>query len=157
MKGVYVLIIEIPQDITIDVGSMKSEKFLKGQWVYVGSAQGKASTNLENRLKRHFSKKKKIHWHIDYLLDNQVILKDAALATTDEKKECQIVHSLIHTGNFGWGPSGFGASDCKSKCISHLLTYSKNAGLLHAIFDAFEKIGLTSLQYKNTLDDRITL
>ena len=150
MKGVYVLIIEIPQNITIDVGAMKDKDFSKGQWVYIGSAQGTASTNLENRLKRHFSKKKKIHWHIDYLLDNQVILKDAILTYTNEKKECQLVQTLIRTLNFEWGPPGFGASDCKSKCAAHLLVYSKNTGLMQSICNAFKEIGLAPQYYKKT-------
>lgn len=156
MKGIYALIIKVTQSMKVDIGITKGLQFKKGEFVYIGSAQGEGSTNLENRLKRHFSKKKKIHWHIDYLLDSQVTLKDAVLATTYEKKECQLIQSLIHTRNFEWGPSGFGASDCKSKCTSHLLSYSKNIGLLQSIFDVFEEIRLTPLQYKNTLEDKIT-
>ncbi|MHA1636485.1 MAG: GIY-YIG nuclease family protein [Candidatus Thorarchaeota archaeon] len=156
MKGIYALLIEIKQPLTVDIGTTKDVQFQKGECVYIGSAQGDGSTNLENRLKRHFSKKKKIHWHIDYLLDSQVMFRDAVLAYTDEKMECQLVQSLISTHSFEWGPSGFGASDCKSKCTAHLLIYSKNTGLLQTIFDVFNEIGLTPLQYKNTLEGKIT-
>lgn len=157
MKGIYALVIKVPHSLQVDIGVTKDVRFRKGEFVYVGSAQGEGSTNLENRLKRHFSKKKKIHWHIDYLLDNQVILQDAVLAITDDKMECELVKSLIRTNYFEWGPSGFGASDCKSRCISHLLSYSMKTGLLQAIIDVFKEIGFSPLQYKNTLEDKITL
>ena len=147
MKGVYVLIIEIPQEIIIDVGSRKSLVFSKGHWVYIGSAQGTTSTNLEHRLKRHFSTSKKIHWHIDYLLSDHVILQDAVWATTDQPMECRVVQNLIQTNHFELGPLGFGASDCKSKCGAHLLKYSGTKLLIPKIDRIFKELGLTPNTY----------
>ncbi|MHA1577263.1 MAG: GIY-YIG nuclease family protein [Candidatus Thorarchaeota archaeon] len=147
MKGVYVLIIAIPQEIIIDVGSMKKVVFSKGHWVYIGSAQGTTSTSLEYRLKRHFSTSKKIHWHIDYLLSDHVLLQDAVWAETDQNLECQVVQNLIQTKQFELGPLGFGASDCKSKCRAHLLKYSGTKSPIPRIEGIFKELGLTPNTY----------
>ena len=56
MKGSYVLIIELNQDITIYIGSLGSIFFKKGFYSYIGSALN----DLENRIKRHIRKKKNV-------------------------------------------------------------------------------------------------
>ena len=61
-KGVYVLIIHLSQERDIVVGKLGELSFKKGYYAYVGSALG----GLEGRIKRHFRKEKKAHWHIDY-------------------------------------------------------------------------------------------
>jgi len=65
--------------------------FKKGTYYYAGSAQN----SIEGRIKHHLNNKNKLHWHIDYLLNNP-------------NAEIKSIHSL----------SGFGCTDCK--CESHL-------------------------------------
>lgn len=112
MKGVYCLIIKVKIDIIQEIGSLGKIKFKKGDYVYIGSAQN----NLEKRIKRHLSKKKKIKWHIDYLLKNifvkieKIFYKKAA-----KKEECEIASFLT---KFEEPIKNFGCSDCK--CKAHL-------------------------------------
>ena len=65
-EGIYVLVIQVEEDIEAEVGALGITVFTKGLYAYVGSAQ----TNMEQRIKRHLRSKKRRFWHIDYLLDN---------------------------------------------------------------------------------------
>jgi len=116
IKGVYVLMIKVKKDIKLTIGSLGRLSFKKGSYAYVGSAQN----NLEKRVKRHLSNNKKLHWHIDYLLNN----KSASIIKVFYKKagkqeECGIASRLSLTKD---SISGFGCSDCK--CGSHLFKLS---------------------------------
>ena len=114
MKGSYVLLIELEEDTTIKVGKLGNIFFKKGFYAYVGSALN----GIEQRIQRHIRKNKKIHWHIDYLL-NYAKIKDAFYRESNEKEECNIANK------FGKLESvyGFGCSDCE--CKSHLFYGSK--------------------------------
>jgi Uri superfamily endonuclease len=113
MKGIYVLIIAIDSNISVETGAIGNLNFEKGLYAYVGSAQN----NLEERVKRHIRTEKKKFWHIDYLLDNprakvlKVFYKRAG-----RPEECKIAKEL---GKTGFPVRGFGSSDCK--CESHLI------------------------------------
>jgi Uri superfamily endonuclease len=112
LKGIYVLIIQVSEPITVDVGAIGKLTFKKGLYAYVGSAQ----TNLEKRLKRHFRKEKSKFWHVDYLLDNEaakivkVFFKEA-----NKTEECETAKVLEERDK---AIGGFGCSDCT--CKSHL-------------------------------------
>ena len=110
MKGSYILIIELPEEQMITIGSRKAIYFPRGYYAYVGSAMN----GIESRLSHHLRRNKKPHWHIDYLLAKESIT-DIILCETEEKSECTIAQAL--KGQFDYIP-GFGASDCK--CNSHL-------------------------------------
>ena len=116
MKGIYCLIIKVKTDIIQKIGALGKIKFKKGIYVYIGSAQN----NLEKRIKRHLSKKKKIRWHIDYLLQKASITK-VILCETADKIECAIAQALSR--QFDSIP-GFGSSDCR--CKSHLFFAADN-------------------------------
>ncbi|MBD3164209.1 DUF123 domain-containing protein [Candidatus Woesearchaeota archaeon] len=112
MKGVYCLIIHVNRNIRIKVGALGKINFKKGNYCYVGSAQN----NVEKRIKRHFSDKKKIKWHIDYLLQNRNVKIHKAVYKEEGKDiECKIACILSQSEH---PVKGFGSSDCK--CISHL-------------------------------------
>jgi len=112
LKGIYVLIIRVSKDINVNVGALGRKTFAKGFYAYVGSAQ----TNLEQRVKRHLKREKRLFWHIDYLLANeaakitQVLFKQA-----DKTEECR---TAMRIGENGTPIAGFGCSDCR--CKSHL-------------------------------------
>jgi Uri superfamily endonuclease len=112
VKGIYVLIIRVAKDTNVNTGALNRIAFQKGLYEYVGSAQ----TNLEQRIKRHLRKEKRLFWHIDYLLANeaakitQVLYKKAN--KTEECKTAKII------GERGKPIAGFGCSDCR--CQSHL-------------------------------------
>ena len=106
----YQLYIHLSQDAEIQIGKLGSFTFCKGTYIYTGSAK----RNIESRIRRHFSENKKLHWHIDYLLDNDntSIIKSVKSVID----ECNLNSSI--KGKIA--VQGFGSSDCKNKCQSHL-------------------------------------
>jgi len=112
LKGSYILLIELLDEELIVVGSLKSVHFSNRYYAYVGSAL----KGLESRLNRHLSREKKLHWHIDYLLQRAFVI-GIIICETENKIECAIARSLIH--KFEVVPN-FGSSDCR--CPGHLFS-----------------------------------
>tara|TARA_Y100000310_G_scaffold338891_1_gene429827 strand:- start:787 stop:1167 length:381 start_codon:yes stop_codon:yes gene_type:complete len=121
VKGVYCLIINLIRDKTIKIGKLGSINFKKGYYCYVGSALN----NLEKRIQRHKSKKKKFHWHIDYFLRYGKIIDVIKIETT-KRKECILSRKINKKANYKI--QNFGSSDCK--CSSHLYFFNKKPKLL---------------------------
>lgn len=92
------------------VGKLGTFRFPTGDYIYTGSAR----KNMRQRLERHLSKHKKPRWHIDYLLT----LKEATVTRIEifTRSECRV---NADTSGAIIAP-GFGASDCRSHCVSHL-------------------------------------
>ena len=106
----YQLHIQLTRPVTITIGHLGRFQFPVGQYIYTGSAQ----RNLEARIQRHLSKHKKLRWHIDYLLAHG----NARMVQVQRssKEECawnQKTNGKIIV-------PGFGASDCRAGCGSHL-------------------------------------
>jgi len=116
MKGCYVLLIELKEDREILFGRRRRQYFKKGFYLYVGSALN----GLENRINRHLSKKKKLYWHIDYLLQYANVISVFYIESTT-RMECLIAESL--SKKLSSTVVGFGCSDCN--CKSHLFYGSK--------------------------------
>lgn len=85
-------------------------EFPQGFYAYCGSAMG----GLAARINRHLRRKKRIQWHVDYLLEEGKVCR-VLFAMTNKRLECQLAEGLGHT--FKNYP-GFGSSDCH--CPSHL-------------------------------------
>jgi Uri superfamily endonuclease len=117
MKGIYILQIKIQKNIFINIGSLKIVYFTKGNYVYIGSAQN----SLDKRITRHLkdSREKRLHWHIDYLLNNNSTkIEKVYYKYADKKEECNTAQFFIN--NKVNNPiKDFGCSDCK--CESHLI------------------------------------
>jgi Uri superfamily endonuclease len=111
-KGIYVLVISVDKDISVNVGALGVVNFEKGLYAYVGSAQKR----LERRIRRHLRRIKRKFWHIDYLLDddNVEVLK-VFFKNAGKSEECKVANKI---GERGVPTEGFGSSDCK--CKSHL-------------------------------------
>lgn len=110
MKGCYILVVNIPEDTAIKVGSLGTLPFQEGYYAYVGSAMN----GLEQRIGRHLRKKKAIRWHIDYILQYGTV-HCALIKENDLKEECMISNALEKK----FQPiRSFGSSDCS--CSSHL-------------------------------------
>ena len=106
----YQLLIELARPLRIAVGRLGTFDFPAGQYVYTGSAR----RNLEARVARHLAPLKKMHWHIDYLLaaPGVRVLEVRRFSAA----ECAVNQAL--SGRIV--VAGFGASDCRSGCLSHL-------------------------------------
>jgi endonuclease-3 len=120
MKGSYILVIYILEEVYINIGSLGKLKFNRGFYFYIGSAMGNyGSSTLVNRVKRHLqpTTDKKTHWHIDYLLKQRKgIITQLYLIPSQQRLECIISKDLknITEGYI----KAFGSSDCN--CQSHL-------------------------------------
>ena len=112
MKGIYVLIIRVNTIIHQTIGALGELTFPVGLYAYVGSAQN----NLELRVKRHIGRKKRLFWHIDYLLNSQAAkVLGVYYMEGGKAKECGIAGLLQKNSEL---IAGFGCSDCH--CRSHL-------------------------------------
>ncbi len=118
LKGIYALIIQLDEDISVNVGALGNLPFKKGFYAYVGSAQA----NLEHRIRRHFRKEKHLFWHIDYLLNNRSASIIKVFYTEAAKSgECMLAQEISKSGT---PVAGFGCSDCR--CKSHLFYISNH-------------------------------
>ncbi len=111
-RGVYVLVISVGKNISIQIGALGVRNLKKGLYAYVGSAQG----NLERRIRRHVGRVKRKFWHIDYLLASGAVqVTDVFTKERGREEECMIAKELCARAV---PIEGFGSSDCK--CTSHL-------------------------------------
>lgn len=133
MTGGYVLLSRLAKTQTVKAGRLPALSFSSGYYAYVGSALN----GIPARLRRHLSPAKKIHWHIDYLLQ-KAIVTDIIIGETGERVECAIAGAI---GSRCRSIPGFGASDCR--CPSHLFFSPEYEELKSVIISAFEENGLT--------------
>ena len=115
MKGAYILLIRLDESLPIGAGRRKTGHLASGVYLYSGSANG--AGGLSARLRRHFRKEKKVHWHIDRLT---LEAGDLAAFIVEHGNECQLVQALMQADGIKAALDGFGSTDCRS-CRSHLL------------------------------------
>lgn len=106
----YQLIIEVPRRLLVTVGRLGKFEFPAGRYVYTGSAK----RNLAARVARHVRREKALRWHIDFLLFAPGVR--VVEVFTSRRGECALNRA---TGGRIPVP-GFGASDCRAGCGSHL-------------------------------------
>lgn len=125
MKGSYLLLIELKDKVTIQIGKLGKIDFMKGFYVYVGSA----INGLESRINRHLREEKNIHWHIDFLLNSAEII-NVFYKENSFKEECKISNEFKKKLQ---SVKNFGSSDCK--CKSHLFygTYEEIMGIIRKL------------------------
>ena len=106
----YQLHIAVSRLRILSIGCLGSFRFPVGHYLYTGSAR----RNLIARVRRHLSQDKNLRWHIDYLLAAHAVkVMDVTLSSDSECLLNQCVAGEIIV-------PGFGASDCRAHCGSHL-------------------------------------
>ncbi len=106
----YQIHILLNKAVSLTVGQLGTFSFPAGRYVYTGSAK----TNMEARIRRHLSKKKRMRWHLDYLLASpQTSVVRVNLFREEECERNQKIRGRILA-------AGFGSSDCENQCGSHL-------------------------------------
>lgn len=139
-RGIYLLMINVMEDVKIYLKTGKEWMISRGIYYYVGSAKGPGG--LRARINRHLRGAKKLHWHIDYLLTNQASIVTHVVYAETEKPECVLVPVLERLGATHIA-RGFGSSDCKYKCFSHLLRCnSELEKCLQTAITSFKEAGL---------------
>ena len=127
-RGTYILFIEIIHGVRTEVGVLGLLEFPQGFYAYCGSAMG----GLEARINRHLRRKKKIRWHVDYLLEKGRV-RGVLFAVTNERLECRLAEGL---GNVFNTYAGFGSSDCH--CPSHLVFSEELPALQEKAHEVFK-------------------
>ncbi len=139
--GIYQLHLRLPHATTIEVGRLGTFRFPAGWYVYTGSAM----SGLEARVQRHARREKKLHWHIDYLLQHAVIRRVVTVPVRSQalhSEECRdSATSLRCVADYklrlecAWNErtltqkgarvvvARFGSSDCC--CASHLVYFGR--------------------------------
>ena len=85
---------------------------------------------LEARLARHRRQRKKLWWHIDYLL-RQAELVDVVAIPTQRRIECGRNRCLLSLPGADVVAPGFGASDCN--CVTHLVRLGEGPATVSAL------------------------
>ncbi len=106
----YQLHIRLNQPLRLQIGRFGEFDFPAGDYVYTGSAK----RNFEARVARHLRRDKRLRWHIDYLLAGPgVSVREVVRSVAPE--------CALNQATPGTAPvAGFGASDCRHGCGSHL-------------------------------------
>lgn len=136
MQATYTLIIDLPHPRNIPVGKRGVYSFDPGNYAYVGSALN----GLENRIARHLRQDKKLHWHIDFLLQYAGV-REVVYVESSEKWECSIARELLKTLE---PVPGFGCSDCR--CLAHLFFSENSTALSEVVLDAFRSLRLVPVE-----------
>ncbi len=115
-SGGYILVVHLRRGSCIQVGKLGDFSFPAGYYLYFGSAR----SGVEARLARHFRQEKKLHWHIDYLLQRATPV-EAWEASSEERLECQWAKAALGAPGARIVAPGFGSSDCR--CPAHLVRF----------------------------------
>jgi len=125
IRGTYTLIIFLSKEACLNVGKLGIQKFPRGYYAYTGSALGAGASSLSRRVSRHLRKEKRKLWHVDFLLTHENTTVTAVVAAQiNEKAECRM-NQYIKGREATIPVVGFGASDCKEDCGSHLLYFGE--------------------------------
>ncbi len=106
----YQLVVDVETPCRITPGRLGEHELAPGRYVYTGSAR----RHMAARIRRHLRSDKALRWHIDWLLTRpEARVVDVQVST---EPEC-----TVNTRTGGRVPiPGFGASDCRAACGSHL-------------------------------------
>lgn len=116
-KGTYALILALDKDAPIAVGKLGVFSFPAGYYLYVGSGLN----GLFSRISRHVRGVKKIHWHIDYLMQ-KARATEVWYIVSEHRLECVWAQAAANMPRALVAIAGFGSSDCN--CHSHLVYFS---------------------------------
>jgi Uri superfamily endonuclease len=114
LAGTYALILRNHSKTTTNVGRWGWISLEEGYYIYIGSAFGPGGVRA--RVSRHLRKKKRKHWHIDYLRD---LMNPVGVWYTHDRQHLEHRWArLLSDMSCISSTHGFGCSDCK--CDSHL-------------------------------------
>jgi Uri superfamily endonuclease len=115
--GCYTLVIGFAKRRTLRIGQRRNIEFFPGTYVYTGSAM----SGLGRRLTRHLARRKKLRWHIDYLLGSPAARIKAILTFAPAPgQECRRNQFVARLPGAQIIMRKFGASDCRAGCDAHL-------------------------------------
>ncbi len=118
LPGSYALLFSLPETVTLAVGRLGVFEFPDGDYLYLGSAHG--SGGLRARIAHHVRTAAQPHWHLDWLRPRMLAL-GGWFSTASGNLECTWSQSILRLPGTCTPAPGFGAADCRSRCVSHLV------------------------------------
>mgnify|MGYP001123982416 CR=1 FL=1 len=151
MRGVYNLIIRFNRGCTVAIVRGAVLLLEPGFYIYTGSARGRGSTSLEQRLRRHLTQNKKQFWHIDRILQcRSAEVVAVVFAETRRNAECWVNAALMEDPHIRALGNGIGSSDCR--CRSHfLIAQGPLRSLIFRVRHAYERVGFSPHVLKASL------
>ena len=136
-RGDYLIILRLPEEKDIVIGSKGTMHFPKGYYVYTGSAK----KHLDQRIAHHRRIRKKKHWHLDYFRPCAEWVGAIPIRTAED-----LEHDLAHAAGAiaDWMIPGFGCTDCA--CPSHLFGFHEDPMHLPAFTKLEEDFCINRLQ-----------
>jgi Uri superfamily endonuclease len=137
LPGTYALFLTLSAPVRLTIGKLGVFAFLEGEYFYMGSAHGPGG--LQARLRHHLRPALTPHWHIDYLRTRAVVnggvyvVQEELPAGTIVPLECAWSQALMKLRGASVPVQGFGASDCGSGCIAHLIHFSKEGNFVEQL------------------------
>jgi len=128
-RGSYHLLIHVPRPTRRRIGKLGTFTFPAGYYVYTGSAR----RGLRARVRRHLNGAQRRHWHIDYLLASPSARIVRCLVSRSD--ECRRNASVKNRPGARLPVPGFGSSDCRRGCGSHLVYFARKPDLKGEPFD----------------------
>jgi Uri superfamily endonuclease len=118
--GAYLLAIDLPRKLVLEIAALSSPALAPGRYVYCGSAYGPGGPRA--RIARHLKKDKSPRWHVDRLtLAGHV----SRIAVLRGGSECALMAGLRTLPGVSLPVAGFGSSDCRV-CPAHLAAVPDN-------------------------------
>ena len=116
--GTYVLVLHLAALAVLNMGRLGTYTLPEGDYAYIGSAHGPGG--LRARVGRHVRGTGTRHWHVD-ALRRCATVKAVIYTASEERLECAWAQALARLPSAETPICGFGSSDCKSRCGSHLI------------------------------------
>jgi Uri superfamily endonuclease len=150
-RGVYNLIIRFNRECAVRKVRGAVLLLEPGLYIYTGSARGRGSTSLEQRVRRHLAHNKKHFWHIDRILQcRSAKVVAVVFAETRRNAECRVNAALTEDPRIRVFGNGIGSSDCR--CRSHfLIAKGPLRSLIFRVRHAYERVGLSPHVLKDSL------
>lgn len=148
--GCYQLFLKLSENKIIQIGALGPRWFQGGIYIYSGSGR----KHLFQRIERHLSFSKKKFWHIDYLSSYSDFLFLDIMIYFSTESEC-FFHQLFQKFAGAHIPvPGFGSTDCKKGCGSHLLFLKSEELIVLSNWQEFLHKNYRQLKYRRLSDSQ---
>ena len=142
--GTYTIVVRCKAPGYSTFGKLGRARLRKGYYLYTGSALGHGAVSLERRLERHFRRRKRLRWHVDYLTSRpNCYVTGAVYVVSDIRLECKVNSSLSKELNVSPVLLKIGASDCNRN--GHLLGPARRlneCNLMRLVESVYAQFGL---------------
>jgi Uri superfamily endonuclease len=135
-KGNYILVLKLNNNILVKIPRFGNLELLAGFYFYCGSAHGNGG--IRSRVARHLKINSKRVWHIDHIKSYMQVL-EIWFQIDLANRECEFSQFLARQKSSRIPIKGFGASDCRKGCKSHLIMLPSSENL-DVLYDELKKM-----------------